>query len=163
MKSQIHKRNSIKGAINNIYFIYASLLLSFFSACSSPGSQSADHSNRPDTDQQSSYELRNAMQTLTETITQDILSPPVASRVYAYSSIYCWEALANGSSGSSSILLHLQPEFSPAPLPPDDIRHDLAAIQAFITAAKAMVFTEDYLLAFEDHWQASLPIDSGRT
>lgn len=158
MKSQIHKRNSIKGAINNIYFIYASLLLSFFSACSSPGSQSADHSNRPDTDQQSSYELRNAMQTLTETITQDILSPPVASRVYAYSSLSCWEALANGSSGSSSILLHLQPEFSPAPLPPDDIRHDLAAIQAFITAAKAMVFTEDYLLAFEDHWQASLPI-----
>ena len=46
-------------------------------------------------------EYHNASDQLTSVIVHDIFSPPVASRIYAYSNIAAYEVIAQGSSSHS--------------------------------------------------------------
>ncbi|NJC24844.1 vanadium-dependent haloperoxidase [Neolewinella antarctica] len=86
---------------------------------------------------------------LTDVIVHDIFSPPVAGRIYAYSSIAGYEALAAGSDDLGSLagrITHL----APAPTPPQDatISYELAAIAAQHKVGKQLIFSEEKLETF---------------
>jgi hypothetical protein len=139
------------------------LLLLIFSwvgsaaGCRSGSSVAADKaSQRPDTEQQATGELLKALDQLTLSLTADIFSPPVASRIYAYSSLAAWEALA-GCNPAQESLLPLLNQADPAPPAPPGTRGELAAIQAFYRTAQALIFTEDNLRTHAEAWLTGLP------
>ena len=88
---------------------------------------------------------------LTDIIIHDIFSPPVASRIYAYSNIAAYETLVHAYPEYQSLAGQIK-ELTPAPAPdpgkPLDIH--LAAIHSFLTIGKALIFSEDKMDAFRE-------------
>ena len=88
---------------------------------------------------------------LTQLIIYDVFNPPVASRVYAYTSLAAYEALRyNDSSRYPSIIKHLK-DFNTIPAPEAGKKYDftLAATQAFFTVARKVVFSVDSFVQYE--------------
>jgi len=87
---------------------------------------------------------------LTDVIVHDIFSPPQAGRIYAYSSIAGYEAMAAGDRNLRSLAGQL-PSLAPAPAPPDDvvIAYPIAAVAAQLKVGKSLIFSEDKIEAFE--------------
>jgi len=86
---------------------------------------------------------------LTEVIVYDILSPPVASRVYAYSNLALYEALRPSRSEAPDLLRALK-GFDSLLLPaPMNIDFSLSAGLAFMKVAKALLFSKDSVAAAE--------------
>lgn len=83
-------------------------------------------------------------QALTDVIVYDILTPPVASRMYAYTNLAYYEALRSQSDSTPSFLPVLQ-GFEPIINPPKegDVNHRMAASIAFVKVAKALAFSKD--------------------
>ena len=77
---------------------------------------------------------------LTDVIVYDIFSPPVASRIYAYPSIAAYEILASQDSTYLTLAGQLH-ELESIPVSTESINHDVAAIQAFFTVGKALIFS----------------------
>lgn len=88
------------------------------------------------------------VQDLTDVIVYDIVNPPVASRMYAYSTIAYYEALQPTDFSYSSLLPKLH-GFAELPLPDTNQRHDyrLSAVIAFMKVAEALVFSKDSIRA----------------
>lgn len=88
------------------------------------------------------------VQHLTDVIVYDIVNPPVASRMYAYSNIAYYEALRPSDSSYASLLPKLQ-GFSALSFPDINQQHDfrLSAIIAFMKVAEALVFSKDSIQA----------------
>jgi hypothetical protein len=92
---------------------------------------------------------------LTRVVITDVLTPPVCSRVYAYTNIAAHEALAAGKHSYSGKLngLNKVPE-------PEGKREDyylpLSSIVAFCTVAQKVVFNSDAIQTMEDEFLASL-------
>ena len=84
------------------------------------------------------------VQQLTDVIVYDIFSPPVASRIYAYSNLAYYEALRNIDSNSKSITAQLK-SFNPMPMPEKNQVYNfhLSASVAFMKVAKSLVFSKD--------------------
>lgn len=99
-----------------------------------------------------------AVKQLTDVIVHDIFSPPVASRIYAYSTIAGYEAMAMGDARYKSLAGQLN-GLSPIPAPEagQEYAFPLAALQAQITVGKALIFSEEKIEAFEaqllEEWQ----------
>lgn len=96
-----------------------------------------------------------SMKQLTDIIVHDIFSPPVASRIYVYSSIAGYEALRAGNPPYRSLagqLNNLMP--LPQPLENQTYCYELAAIHAFCTVGKSLIFSEDKMEAFQDEMYA---------
>ena len=88
--------------------------------------------------------LHEAVDDLTAVIVYDILSPPQASRTYAYASIAAYEALAPESSGRATMagkLNGLEP--LPAPRAGQEYYLPLSSVYAFLTVGKALTFTQE--------------------
>jgi hypothetical protein len=103
------------------------------------------------------------MQGLTDVIVHDIISPPVSSRIYAYSTLAFHEALRPAHSEMPALIARLK-GFEPLPQHPDTTGVDfrLAATVAFFTVADRLVFSKDSLRKFEDGMMATfdeLPAD----
>ena len=83
---------------------------------------------------------------LTEIIVYDIFTPPVASRIYAYSNLAYYEALHWQDDKSSSITASLK-GFDPMPVPEQNKKYNytLAAVKSFFKVAKALTFSKDSL------------------
>jgi hypothetical protein len=83
-------------------------------------------------------------QQLTDVIVYDIFSPPVASRIYAYSNLAFYEAIHYIDSNNQSITGRLK-GFNQMPIPEKNQTYDfrLAASVAFMKVAKALVFSKD--------------------
>ncbi len=81
---------------------------------------------------------------LTDVITYDIFSPPVASRIYAYTHLAAYETMAHGDSSYSSLNGQLK-GFAGAPAPeagkPVDFPY--AALMAFMEVGKTLTFSKD--------------------
>lgn len=94
--------------------------------------------------------IHNNQFMLTEVIIYDIFSPPVASRIYAYTSLASYEAIRFQQAGSKSIAEKLH-GFSkmPEPLPGKSYDYTLAATEAFFTVAHKVVFSLDSLKQYE--------------
>ncbi len=88
---------------------------------------------------------------LTEVIIYDVFTPPVASRIYAYSSLASYEAMRFAKPGSASIALKLN-GFKAFPVPEKNKDYDftLAATKAFFTVVHKVVFSLDSLKDYED-------------
>ncbi|MEZ4828899.1 MAG: vanadium-dependent haloperoxidase [Bacteroidia bacterium] len=94
--------------------------------------------------------LHKTVKNLTDIIVHDIFSPPVASRIYAYTNIAAYEALVPEHPEYQSLagqLTGLEPV--PAPDTTKEICYPLASVQAFLTVSKTMVFSQDKLAEFE--------------
>jgi hypothetical protein len=96
--------------------------------------------------------LRQNQKQLTEVIIYDVFSPPVASRIYAYTSLAAYEAIRFGEKGYPSITAQLQgfPEM-PRPTPKAKYDYALAATKAFFTVCHKVVFSIDSLKKYEEN------------
>jgi len=88
---------------------------------------------------------------LTQVIIYDVFSPPVASRIYAYSSLASYEAIRFAQPGSNSFATVLN-GFNPLPKPEKgkEYAFTLAATKAFFTVVHKVVFSLDSLKSYED-------------
>ncbi|MBC7417683.1 MAG: phosphoesterase, partial [Pedobacter sp.] len=88
---------------------------------------------------------------LTKIIIYDVFTPPVASRIYAYSSLAAYETLRNKDPKVPSFTDRLN-GFAPMPKPEKgkDYNYTLAATKAFFTVVHKMVFSLDSLAAYEN-------------
>jgi hypothetical protein len=89
---------------------------------------------------------------LTQIIIYDVFTPPVASRIYVYSSLASYEAVRFAKPGSPSIAEKLH-GFKPMPKPLEgkSYNYTLAATKAFFTVVHKVVFSLDSLTAYEDN------------
>jgi hypothetical protein len=95
--------------------------------------------------------IHQSMQKLTDVIVYDIFSPPVASRIYVYTSIAGYEALVSSHPEYRSLAGQLNGlEPVPAPDTTQPISLPLASIHAFLTVGKNFIFSEDRI---EEHQQ----------
>ncbi|MFM8586905.1 MAG: vanadium-dependent haloperoxidase [Bacteroidota bacterium] len=88
---------------------------------------------------------------LTDIIVVDIFTPPVASRIYANTSLAMYEALRFENSSAPSITAKLK-GFDPMPIPSENISYNfsIAAIQAFCETAKKVTFSAPEITAYQD-------------
>jgi membrane-associated phospholipid phosphatase len=87
---------------------------------------------------------------LTQIIIYDVFTPPVASRIYVYSSLASYEAIRHAKPGSPSIAAKLH-GFAPMPEPEKgkSYNYTLAATKAFFTVVHKVVFSLDSLKTYE--------------
>ena len=103
--------------------------------------------------------LHDAMQKLTDVIVHDIFSPPVASRIYVYSSIAAYEVLAQNSIEYKTLAGQLN-GLSMIPTPENpEISYELASIKAFLTVGRQLVFSEDRITKYENEVYAKVAED----
>ena len=95
--------------------------------------------------------LTMCMKRLTEIIIYDIFSPPVASRIYGYSSIAAYEVLRQEHPEYLTLAGQIH-GFQPVPAPDTtkEICYPLAAVHALIQTADKMVFSKDKVLEFQE-------------
>jgi hypothetical protein len=88
---------------------------------------------------------------LTQVIIYDVFTPPVASRIYAYSSLAAYEAIRFAKPGEKSLTESMH-GFPKMPEPEKGKQYDfvLAATSAFFTVVHKVVFSIDSLKAFEN-------------
>lgn len=94
--------------------------------------------------------LHASVKRLTDVIVYDIFSPPVASRIYAYSSLAMYEAARFGEPQYPSLTAQLR-EFPamPALEPGKKYNFLLAGAKAFLVVAQKVTFSTDTLKLFE--------------
>jgi hypothetical protein len=92
---------------------------------------------------------------LTDLIVYDIFSPPVASRIYVYTSLAAHEAIRHQNVEEPSLVAKLN-GFTATPQPDKTKQYNftLAASKAFYTVAAQMTFSKDTLAKFELHTYA---------
>jgi len=89
---------------------------------------------------------------LTQVIIYDVFTPPVASRLYVYTSLASYEAIRYKKQGAPSITARLR-GFAPMPEPENgkDYNFTLAATKAFFNVVRNVrVFSVDSLTAYEE-------------
>jgi hypothetical protein len=88
---------------------------------------------------------------LTQVIIYDVFTPPVASRIYAYTSLAAYEAIRYSKPGEPSLAEQMR-DFGKMPVPETGREYDftLAAAEAFFTVSHKVVFSIDSLKGFED-------------
>lgn len=88
---------------------------------------------------------------LTNIIVVDIFSPPVATRIYANTSIALYEAIRFNDEGSASISAKLK-GFEPMPVPEKGKTYNfsIAAIQSFCETAKKVTFSAPEITKYQD-------------
>ena len=94
--------------------------------------------------------LHHNEQNLTDLIIYDIFSPPVASRIYAYTSLAAHETMRYDNPKEESIVAKLKgfPEM-PGPDRNKKYNYTLAASKAFYTVAGNLTFSKDTLAKYE--------------
>ncbi|MCW3087413.1 MAG: phosphoesterase [Sediminibacterium sp.] len=95
--------------------------------------------------------LHNNQDQLTQVIIYDVFTPPVASRIYMYSSLASYEAIRFSKKGAGSIAAKLH-GFGKMPEPEKgkNYNYTLAAVKAFFTVVRNVrVFSVDSLKAYE--------------
>jgi len=86
---------------------------------------------------------------LTDVIVEDIFTPPVASRIYAYSNIAAYEALVHAFPGYYSLGGQLNAFKSvPAPPPGKPCNYEVAACVAFCSVGTRLVYSEKLMSEF---------------
>ena len=99
---------------------------------------------------------------LTHVIIYDVFSPPVASRIYAYTNLASFEAMKYADPKYNSIAAQLKGfDKMPEPEQGKNYNYTLAATKAFFTVAHKVTFSVDTLNKYEtkvyDQYKAALP------
>lgn len=88
--------------------------------------------------------LHKAQKMLTDVMVHDIFSPPVASRIYVYSSIAAYETMVSGNPGFISLAGQLTAlDKIPSPNKGHQICFPVAAVHAYVTVGTRLIFSED--------------------
>jgi hypothetical protein len=93
--------------------------------------------------------LHRSIKKVTDVIVDDIFSPPVASRIYAYVSVAAYETCMPGNPAYISLagqISHLKPV--PQPEAGKVYSFSLASVNAVLTVGKALVFSDGKIEAF---------------
>lgn len=93
--------------------------------------------------------LHESMKNLTDIIVYDIFSPPVASRIYSYPSIAAYEILSTDDPSMNSLAGQLG-DLEPIPTSEKDINVAIAALEAFNTVGKQLIFSESKMENFQN-------------
>ncbi|MBT8319274.1 MAG: vanadium-dependent haloperoxidase [Gramella sp.] len=107
-------------------------------------------------------DYHTAIDKLTEIQVHDIFSPPVSSRIYAYSNIAAYEALQAGNTDYKSLVGQVN-ELTPVPKPKDTAGLNLrvSSIVAFYEIGKRLIFSEERIEKFRDsiygNWEQQNP------
>jgi hypothetical protein len=119
------------------YFLYASLLLMQVTSCKNPSADYQAVLHNP-----ALYSKITGQ--LTDVMTYDIFSPPVASRIYAYSHLAAYEVMAHGDSNYASLEGQLK-GFDAVPKPEQGkaIDYPYASLLAFIEIGRTLTFSKD--------------------
>ncbi|MES2645891.1 MAG: vanadium-dependent haloperoxidase [Bacteroidota bacterium] len=94
--------------------------------------------------QEDAAPLHRAQKALTQVIIHDIFSPPVASRIYAYTSMAAYELLVQENKEYRSLSGQLN-GFPIVPASSKIINTSLASVYAYLLTGKALVFSEAVL------------------
>ncbi|MGZ3873946.1 MAG: vanadium-dependent haloperoxidase [Mucilaginibacter sp.] len=95
--------------------------------------------------------LHNNMDQLTQVIIYDVFTPPVASRIYGYTSLASYEAMRYADPKYCSIMAQLKGFTTPPePQKGKSYNYALAATKAFFTVAHKITFSVDTLKKYED-------------
>jgi hypothetical protein len=100
--------------------------------------------------------FQKTMKNLSDIIVYDIFSPPVASRVYAYSSIAAYEVLAQSPENGLISLAGQITDFTKMEPPQVEVSTRLASLHAFMVVGKALIFSEDKMDEFRERLYAQL-------
>ncbi|MEK7257125.1 MAG: vanadium-dependent haloperoxidase, partial [Bacteroidota bacterium] len=109
--------------------------------------------------------LHNSLQQITDVIVHDIFSPPVASRIYTYSSIAAYEAMVPGSPEYQSLAGQVNGlENVPQPEAGQEYCYSLAGAKAMLVVGKKLIFSEEKIDEFEtqlmaDFQKVGMPAD----
>jgi hypothetical protein len=107
-------------------------------------------------------DYHTAIDKLTEIQVHDIFSPPVSSRIYAYSNIAAYEALRAGESEYVSLVGKVK-DLKPVPKPGDTtgLNLKISSIVAFYEIGKRLIFSEERIETFRDsiyrNWEKRNP------
>lgn len=95
--------------------------------------------------------LQKSVKKLTDVIVYDIFSPPVASRIYAYTSLAAYEAIRHQKDQNFPSLTAQFHGFETMPQPDPSLSYSfpLAGIKAYMTVAQKITYSIDTLKAFE--------------
>ena len=87
--------------------------------------------------------LHDAVKQVNDVIVYDIVSPPQASRIYAYATIAAYEVLRQGDSTYKSLAGQVN-GLTPVPAPPGGgtISLPLAGVHAYMTVGRALTFSQ---------------------
>ncbi len=93
--------------------------------------------------------LHRSIKAITDRIVHDIFSPPVASRIYAYTCIAGYEAMVPSDSNLISFAGQLK-DFAVVPKPEVGVEYSfpVAAVQATLQVGRALIFSESDLDVF---------------
>lgn len=126
--------------------LYASVMLIVVASCSNP----KDY----DKVLHSSVLYSNVTGRLTEVITYDIFTPPVASRIYAYAHLAAFETMAQGDSAYLTLQGQLKDFYEvPKPEAGKPIDYPYASLMAFMEVGKTLTFSKDQTDAIVDSLQ----------
>jgi hypothetical protein len=100
--------------------------------------------------------LNQAQDRVTQVIIHDIFSPPVAVRIYSYSSIAAYEVAAATDPAYVSLLGQLRGSEKKVFTPSEKVYPPLAALAAYYTVGTAMIFSEDMMNEHRDAAYAAL-------
>ena len=101
--------------------------------------------------------IHKSVEKTTEIIVTDIFSPVVAARIYAYSNIALYETLRQGNNKYKSLAGQLR-DLGTTPEPPKETKIDLnlAGLHAYMTVAKALIFSESMMEAHRTEMYAQM-------
>jgi hypothetical protein len=124
-----------------VKILLAVVLATFIASCGHKGGNLP-----PDSDV-----LHNNENQLTHVIIYDVFTPPVASRIYAYTNLASYEAMKYADPKYLSITSQLR-GFDKMPVPEKGKKYNytLAASKAFFTVARKVTFSIDTLKKYED-------------
>lgn len=95
--------------------------------------------------------FHQSVKKLTDVIVHDIFSPPVASRIYAYSSIAAYEAMVPGHPEYRSLADQVNGlKDVPQPNAGEEYSFSIAGLQALLMVGKTFIFSEDKIEEFHN-------------
>lgn len=94
--------------------------------------------------------LHRSIKKITDVMVQDIYSPPVASRTYAYISVAGYETAIQGNTSYLSLAGQLN-DFDPLPVPDPKKEYcfSLASVHAILIVGKSLVSSEEMIDSFQ--------------
>lgn len=107
--------------------------------------------------------LHKAQKMLTDVMVHDIFSPPVASRIYVYSSIAAYETMVSGNTGFISLAGQLTAlDKIPSTNKDHQICFPIAAVHAYVVVGTKLIFSEnkmdDFILEmYKTYKEAGVP------
>lgn len=99
----------------------------------------------------SAEDYHEAIDLVTAIQVHDIFSPPVSSRIYAYSNIAAYEAMRAGDPDYKSLAGQLN-QLGAVPAPKDTVNFNpkIASLVAFYEIAQTLVFSEEKVITYRD-------------